>query len=150
ADKIRAAGVPAIQINTGGGCHLDATMVGEALRRLALDDVDILFIENVGNLVCPTQFALGEHLRVLVASVPEGHDKPIKYPSSFVDMDVVILNKTDLIPHLDFDVSVFERAVRAVNPEAPILRVSCVTGEGLDAWVEWLMERWRAWKGQDQ
>ena len=139
ADKVREAGVPAVQINTGGGCHLDAPMVADALRQLDLGGVDILLIENVGSLVCPTNFALGEHRRVLVASVPEGHDKPIKYPSSFMDMDVVILNKIDLIPYIDFDWEVFQRAVRAVNPTVPILRISCRTGEGVDAWVAWLL-----------
>ncbi len=138
ADKVQAAGVPAIQINTGGGCHLDAPMVAQALAQLPLEAVDLLLIENVGNLVCPTQFALGEHRRVLVASVPEGHDKPIKYPTSFMDMDAIVLNKIDLMPYLDFDWAAFERAVRAVNRSAPIFRVSCRTGEGIAAWIAWL------------
>ncbi|HEY63249.1 MAG TPA: hydrogenase nickel incorporation protein HypB [Caldilineae bacterium] len=141
ADKIKAAGVPAVQINTGGGCHLDAVMIADALRQLALDDVDILLIENVGNLVCPTNFALGEHKRVLVASVPEGHDKPIKYPSSFVDLDAIVLNKMDLAPYVDFDLAAFERAVRAIDADVPIFHISCRTGEGLEAWVAWLMQQ---------
>jgi hydrogenase nickel incorporation protein HypB len=138
ADRVEAAGVPAVQINTGGGCHLDAPMVAGALRQLALDEIDLLLIENVGNLICPTQFALGEHRRVLVASVPEGHDKPIKYPISFMDMDAVVLNKIDLMPYVDFGRATFERAVRAVNPSAPIFPLSCRTGEGIPAWVDWL------------
>jgi len=138
ADRVQAAGVPAIQINTGGGCHLDAPMVAQALAQLPLEAIDLLLIENVGNLVCPTQFALGEHRRVLVASVPEGHDKPIKYPTSFMDMDAIVLNKMDLIPYLDFDWEAFERAVRAVNRDAPIFPVSCRTGEGITTWVTWL------------
>jgi hydrogenase nickel incorporation protein HypB len=138
ADRVQAAGVPAIQINTGGGCHLDAPMVAQALAQLPLETIDLLLIENVGNLVCPTQFALGEHRRVLVASVPEGHDKPIKYPTSFMDMDAIVLNKMDLMPYLDFDWAAFERAVRAVNRDAPIFPVSCRTGEGIASWVTWL------------
>lgn len=140
ADKVQAAGAPAIQINTGGGCHLDAVMLSHALDELDLGAIDLLLIENVGNLVCPTQFALGEHRRVLVASVPEGHDKPVKYPSSFMDMDAIVLNKIDLAPHVDFDYIAFERAVRAVNPIAPLFPLSCRTGEGVDAWVTWLLE----------
>jgi hydrogenase nickel incorporation protein HypB len=138
ADRVQATGVPAIQINTGGGCHLDAPMVAQALAQLPLETIDLLLIENVGNLVCPTQFALGEHRRVLVASVPEGHDKPIKYPTSFMDMDAIVLNKMDLMPYLDFDWAAFERAVRAVNRDAPIFPVSCRTGEGIASWVTWL------------
>ncbi len=138
ADRVEAAGVPAVQINTGGGCHLDAPMVASALRQLTLDGIDLLLIENVGNLICPTQFALGEHRRVLVASVPEGHDKPIKYPASFMDMDAVVLNKIDLVSYVDFDWAMFKQAVRAVNPNAPIFPLSCRTGEGITAWVDWL------------
>ncbi len=138
ADRVQAAGVPAVQINTGGGCHLDAPMVAQALAQLPLEAIDLLLIENVGNLVCPTQFALGEHRRVLVASVPEGHDKPIKYPTSFMDMDAIVLNKTDLMPYVDFDWAAFERAVRAVNRDAPIFPISCRTGEGIPAWIAWL------------
>ncbi len=139
ADKIEAVGVPVVQINTGGGCHLDAPMVAQALDRLPLADIDLLLIENVGNLVCPTQFALGEHRRVLVSSIPEGHDKPLKYPSSFLDMDAIVLNKMDLAPYVDFDLEAFERAVQAVNPRAPLFRVSCRTGQGIDDWVAWLL-----------
>ncbi|GAB4557476.1 MAG: hydrogenase nickel incorporation protein HypB [Anaerolineae bacterium] len=141
ADTVRAMGIPAVQINTGGGCHLDAPMVANALDQLDLGAIDLLLIENVGNLVCPTGFRLGEHLRVLVASVPEGHDKPIKYPTSFADVDAIVLNKIDLVPYIDFDEDVFHEAVRAVNRDAPIFRVSCRTGEGLEQWTAWLLSR---------
>jgi hydrogenase nickel incorporation protein HypB len=138
ADRVAAAGVPAVQINTGGGCHLDAPMVAGALGQLDLLQLDLLLIENVGNLVCPINFSLGEHRRVLVASVPEGDDKPLKYPGSFLDMDAVVLNKIDLLPYVDFNQDVFERGVRAVNAGAPIFTLSCRTGAGLAAWLAWL------------
>lgn len=138
ADRVAAAGVPAVQINTGGGCHLDAVMVADVLHRFDLASLDLLLIENVGNLVCPTNFRLGEHRRVLVASVPEGDDKPLKYPGSFLHMDAIVLNKTDLVPYVDFSEEGFARAVRAVNREAPIFALSCRTGAGLAAWLDWL------------
>jgi hydrogenase nickel incorporation protein HypB len=140
ADRVAAAGVPAVQINTGGGCHLDALMVAEALHHFDLPALDLLLIENVGNLVCPTNFRLGEHRRVLVASVPEGDDKPLKYPGSFLDMDAIVLNKTDLVPYVDFNEEAFRRGVRAVNPGAPIFPLSCRTGAGLVAWLDWLAQ----------
>lgn len=138
ADKVAATGTPVVQINTGGGCHLDALQVQGALSQLPLTRLELLFIENVGNLVCPAGFALGEHLNLLVANVPEGHDKPIKYPGMFTVVDAVVLNKMDLIPYLDFDLSAFRTALRALNPGGPLFEVSCKTGQGLDAWVEWL------------
>jgi hydrogenase nickel incorporation protein HypB len=138
ADRVAATGTPVVQINTGGGCHLDALQVQGALRHLPLDQIDLLFIENVGNLVCPAGFALGERLNVLIAHVPEGHDKPIKYPGIFTVVDALLLNKLDLMPYLDFDLDAFRTAVRALNVRAPIFAVSCKTGEGLPAWVDWL------------
>src|SRR5512139_3768695 len=138
ADKVAETGTPVVQINTGGGCHLDAPQVQGALKQLPLDEIDLLFIENVGNLVCPTGFALGEHLKLVIANVPEGHDKPIKYPGIFAVTDVLVLNKIDLLPYLDFDLDAFQIAVHAVNAKAPIFQVSCKTGEGIEAWVEWL------------
>jgi hydrogenase nickel incorporation protein HypB len=141
ADKIAATGTPAVQINTGGGCHLDAPQVQAALGQLPLDRIDLLFIENVGNLICPTGFDLGEHRKVLIAHLPEGDDKPIKYPGMFIAVDALVLNKTDLAPYVDFDLSAFEAAFRALNPRAPLFQVSCKTGEGLDAWVAWLQAR---------
>lgn len=141
ADKVAETGTPVVQINTGGGCHLDALQVQRALEQLPLDGIDLLLIENVGNLICPTGFALGEHLKVMVASVPEGHDKPLKYPGMFTVVDALLLNKTDLLPYFDFDAEAFRAAVRALNTTAPLFEVSCRTGEGIGAWVEWLSRR---------
>lgn len=138
ADRIAATGTPAVQINTGGGCHLDAPQVAGALERLPLDQIDLLFIENVGNLICPTGFDLGEHRKVLIAHVPEGDDKPIKYPGMFIAVDALVLNKTDLAPYVEFSLAAFQEAFRALNPHAPLFQLSCKTGEGLDAWVAWL------------
>lgn len=141
ADKVAETGTPVVQINTGGGCHLDAPQVQSALQQLPLAKIDLLFIENVGNLICPTGFALGEHVNMMIASVPEGHDKPIKYPGMFTVVDTLVLNKVDLMPYLDFDVEAFRTAVRALNADAPFFEVSCKTGEGIEAWVEWLSQR---------
>jgi hydrogenase nickel incorporation protein HypB len=137
-DKLRAAGVPAVQINTGGGCHLDANQVAAALPDLPLEQLDLLFIENVGNLVCPVGFALGEHTRVGISSVPEGDDKPHKYPSIFANIDALVINKVDLLPYLSFDMAEFQRLVRSLNPDIRFFPVSCVTGEGLEEWAAWL------------
>ena len=139
ADKVAETGTPVVQINTGGGCHLDAPQVQSALPQLPLDEIDLLFIENVGNLICPTGFALGEHLKVMIAHVAEGDDKPIKYPGMFAAVDALILNKIDLIPYVDFDLEAFRTAVRALNADAPLFEVSCKTGEGVDTWIEWLV-----------
>jgi hydrogenase nickel incorporation protein HypB len=141
ADKVAETGTPVVQINTGGGCHLDAPQVQTALKQLPLDEIDLLFIENVGNLICPTGFALGEHVNMMIANVPEGHDKPIKYPGMFTVVDALVLNKIDLMPYLDFDREAFHTAVRALNTDAPLFEVSCKTGEGLAGWVEWLLAR---------
>jgi hydrogenase nickel incorporation protein HypB len=141
ADKVGETGTPVVQINTGGGCHLDAPQVQSALRQLPLDEIDLLFIENVGNLICPTGFALGEHINMMIANVPEGHDKPIKYPGMFTAVDALVLNKIDLLPYIDFDLDAFRTAVRALNPEAPMFQVSCKTGDGIEAWAEWLLAR---------
>lgn len=138
ADKVGETGTPVVQINTGGGCHLDALQVRGALERLPLDNIDLLFIENVGNLICPTEFALGERARVLIAHVPEGHDKPIKYPGMFTVVDALVLNKVDLMPYVDFQLAEFQKAFRALNPAAPLFEVSCRSGLGIEAWVEWL------------
>jgi hydrogenase nickel incorporation protein HypB len=139
ADKVAETGTPVVQINTGGGCHLDAPQVQSALQQLPLDEIDLLFIENVGNLICPTGFALGEHINVMIANVPEGHDKPIKYPGMFTVVDALILNKVDLMPYLDFDREAFHAAVRALNADAPLFEVSCKTGMGIDSWTDWLL-----------
>ena len=139
ADALAARGVPVTQINTGGECHLDGPMIRSALGHLTLADFELLFVENVGNLVCPAFFELGTHRAVVIASTPEGHDKPYKYPNMFMAADVVLVNKADLIDVFDFDVEYFSAGVRMINPEAPILPVSCRTGQGLERWMEWLL-----------
>jgi len=138
ADRIRETGAPAIQVNTGKGCHLDAHMVGHALEKLPLEDGSVLFIENVGNLVCPAGFDLGEAIKVVILSVTEGEDKPLKYPDIFAKSDLMILNKTDLLPHLDFCVGAAIGNARRVNPKVQVLQVSARTGEGLEGWLAWL------------
>lgn len=146
AERIASLGVAVVQINTGGTCHLDAPMIRKALSHLDLEHLDLMFIENVGNLICPANFALGAHLNVVLASTPEGHDKPYKYPGMFRLADAVVLNKADLMPWLDFDRETFERGLRMVNPRAPLFVVSCKTGEGLDVWLTWLLEQYRAFQ----
>ena len=138
ADKIAAGGVPVVQINTGGGCHLDAAMVRQALETLPLDDLDLLFIENVGNLICPVGFDLGQNYHVALLSVPEGDDKPYKYPSIFEAVDLILVTKLDLLPYIDFDLEAFRALVAGLNPDVPILPLSARTGEGMEAWIDWL------------
>jgi hydrogenase nickel incorporation protein HypB len=141
ADRIRAAGAPAIQINTGKGCHLDAHMVGHALDSLSAQAGGYLFIENVGNLVCPAAFDLGEAAKVAIVSVTEGEDKPLKYPDIFAAASLVLVNKVDLVPHVGADVGLLIANARRVNPDVTVLTVSARTGEGLDAWLAWLDAR---------
>ena len=138
AERIRATGVPALQINTGKGCHLDAHMVGHAMERLRPADGSLFLIENVGNLVCPAAFDLGEQHKVAILSVTEGEDKPLKYPDMFAAADVMLLNKCDLLPHLQFDADLAEANARRVNPRLRIFRVSATSGEGMDAWLAWI------------
>lgn len=138
ADRIRETGVRAIQVNTGKGCHLDAHMIGHAVESLAPGDGTMLMIENVGNLVCPAGFDLGEAHKVAILSVTEGEDKPLKYPDMFAAADVALLNKVDLLEHLDFDIDLAEENIRKVNPKARIMRVSARSGEGMEAWLRWL------------
>lgn len=138
ADRIRETGVEAIQINTGKGCHLDAHMVGHAVDKLALAPTTSLLIENVGNLVCPAEFDLGEHRRILILSVTEGEDKPLKYPHIFRTADLMILTKSDLLPYLDFDVERCLGWARQIKPQLPMLTISAKTGEGMAAWFSWL------------
>ncbi|MCC7360568.1 MAG: hydrogenase nickel incorporation protein HypB [Anaerolineales bacterium] len=138
ADRAAAAGAQAVQINTGGECHLDAVMVRDGLAQLPLEALDLLIVENVGNLVCPTHFQLGTHRSVLVASVPEGDDKPYKYPGSYRGVDALVLNKLDLLPYVPFRVEHFWKGVAALNPQAAKFEVSCQTGAGLTAWLDWL------------
>ncbi len=138
ADRAAAAGATAVQINTGGECHLDAVMVQGALRQLDLTALDLLIVENVGNLVCPASFRLGTHYSVLIASVPEGDDKPFKYPGMYRGVDVLLVNKIDLLPYVDFDMPRFRQGVELLNPGVRTFEVSCRTGEGLPAWLDWV------------
>ncbi len=137
AERIRRAGARVVQVNTGAGCHLDAAMVARALDQLDPAPGSVLFIENVGNLVCPSMFDLGEHRKVVVISVTEGDDKPLKYPHMFAAADLVVVNKTDLLPYVDFDVERLARDARLVNPGVTVLPLSAKTGEGLDRWLAW-------------
>ncbi|MCZ7550307.1 MAG: hydrogenase nickel incorporation protein HypB [Anaerolineales bacterium] len=144
AERAAAAGALAsIQINTGGDCHLDAVMLRGALDQLDLSQFDLLIVENVGNLVCPASFKLGAHKSVLVASIPEGDDKPYKYPGHVRGVDALVVNKIDLLPYINFRMDYFQRGVEALNPGVVAFPLSCRTGEGLDGWVEWLMENSR-------
>jgi hydrogenase nickel incorporation protein HypB len=138
ADRIRETGAPALQINTGKGCHLDAHMVGQAVERLGLPEGGILFIENVGNLVCPSGFDLGEAHKVVILSITEGEDKPLKYPDMFAASSLMLLNKVDLLPHLTFDVEKCLAFARRVNPDMQVIRTSATSGEGLYAWIGWI------------
>jgi hydrogenase nickel incorporation protein HypB len=141
ADRAAAAGAgAAIQINTGGDCHLDAVMLHGALNQIDLTQFDLLIVENVGNLVCPANFKLGTHKTVLVASVPEGDDKPYKYPGTYRGVDALVINKVDLLPYVNFRMDYFQQGVQVLNPGVTTFPISCRTGEGLDAWVEWLIQ----------
>jgi hydrogenase nickel incorporation protein HypB len=141
ADKIQAAGMPAVQINSGGNCHLDAVMIESALDQLPLETLDLVIVENIGNLICPAAFNLGTHSNVLVASIPEGDDKPYKYPNIYRGLDVLIINKIDLLPYLDFDMDYFRQGVEMLNPGLKTFVVSCKTGEGLEDWLVWLKSK---------
>ena len=143
ADRISEEGIPVVQINTGGACHLDANMLSNALDSLPLENVELLMIENVGNLVCPAEFKIGAHKSMMLLSTPEGDDKPHKYPLMFTESEVIIINKTDLMPLLDFDFATFQRAVTGLNPGTKIFQVSCKTGEGIQEWVSWLESQLR-------
>ena len=140
AERIRETGVPAVQINTGRGCHLDAHMIAHALDRLALEEGGVLFIENVGNLVCPAAFDLGEHHKVAILSVAEGDDKPLKYPDMFAASDLMILSKIDLLPYVDFDVGRCVEYAHRINPDIDVLQLSARNGEGMAAWTAWIAE----------
>jgi hydrogenase nickel incorporation protein HypB len=144
ARRIRAQGVPALQLNTGNACHLDAAMLHRALHDIRLADLDLMFIENVGNLVCPASFDLGQHRNVVLLSVPEGDDKPEKYPVMFRAADLVLITKTDLLPHLtEFSVQRAEQSLRSIGCSAPVVELSSRNGQGLDAWCSWLEAEWR-------
>jgi hydrogenase nickel incorporation protein HypB len=141
AERVKAHGIPAVQINTGGACHLESDMIKRAIAALDLDQLDLLIVENVGNLVCPTDFYLGEDAKVMILSVPEGDDKPLKYPGIFQVSEAVILNKVDTMPFFDFDEGAFRSVVRAVNPKAPVFPIAATKGEGVQAWTDWLAGR---------
>lgn len=141
ADKINEQSIPVVQINTAGGCHLDANQVNQGLMNLPLDNIDLLFIENVGNLICTAEFNLGEQKKVMILSLPEGHDKPYKYPIMFTEVDVVLVSKTDLAPLLDFDMEEFVSAVKGLNEKTEIFAISAKTGEGMEAWYSWLTKQ---------
>lgn len=144
ADRAAAAGAIAVQINTGGECHLDAVMLRGALPKIDLSTIDILFVENVGNLVCPANFQLGTHKNVLIASIPEGDDKPYKYPGMYRGVDALVINKIDLLPYIPFRMDFFQRGVEILNPDLITFPLSCQTGEGMQAWLDWLCAK--VWK----
>lgn len=144
SEKIKAQGIPAVQVNTGGACHLESNMIKRAVEVLDLDDLDLILLENVGNLVCPTDFDLGENAKVMILSVPEGDDKPLKYPGVFQVAQAVILNKVDTMPVFNFSEEAFTKAVKQLNPTVPIFPIAATNGEGVDAWAEWLAARIRA------
>jgi hydrogenase nickel incorporation protein HypB len=141
ADTIEGLGIPVVQINTGGTCHLDANMVHGALEQMILGELDLLFIENVGNLICPTDFALGEALKVMISSIPEGDDKPQKYPAMFAAVDAIVINKIDLLPYVEFDLEGFRKLVVGLNSDVQVFEVSCKTGEGISVWTDWLASK---------
>lgn len=143
AERIGKENVPVLQINTGGGCHLDANMAHNALSNMPLQDIELLIIENVGNLICPAEFALGEHKKVVISSISEGDDKPLKYPLMFHKADIVLTNKIDLLPYLNFDIQAFSRAIKGINEKVEIIQISCVTGEGIEEWASWLLSQMR-------
>jgi hydrogenase nickel incorporation protein HypB len=138
AERISALDVPVVQINTGGACHLDANMISEVLSELPLKDLDLLIIENVGNLVCPAEFMVGEDMKIMVLSVAEGHDKPLKYPLMFRESSALVLNKIDLLPYMNTDMNKVRNDSLALNPKLKIFEVSCTTGAGIEAWAQWL------------
>ena len=144
AEKVQSKAKVVVQINTRNmpeSCSLMAAMIESALKDMPLDDIGLILIENVGNLICPAEFTLGEHRRVVISSLPEGDDKPIKYPLIFVDADAVIINKMDLLPHVDFDIAAYRRSVTGLNPKVEFFEVSCKTGEGIDRWCSWILEQ---------
>ena len=151
AITMKEAGMPAIQINTGGLCHLEGNMIMEAVdafdQAVGLENIDVIFIENVGNLVCPVDFDLGENLSIMILSVPEGDDKPLKYPLMFQICDVVLINKTDVLPYFDFDMEKCRENIRMRNPNAKVIPICAKTGEGVDEWADWLRAEVKAWRG---
>ena len=147
ADRIERCGVPVIQINTAGGCHLDAPMVQKVVKKLDLSVIDLLIVENVGNLVCPAEFAVGEDEKAVVLSITEGDDKPLKYPLVFKESAIALLNKVDILPYCNFDMAAARADIMALHPSMEILEVSCTQGTGIAAWCDWLLERIAEKKG---
>ena len=144
AEKVQNVAKAVIQINTRNmpeSCSLMAAMIESALKELPLNDINLLLIENIGNLICPSEFTLGEHKRVVISSLPEGDDKPMKYPLIFIDADAVIINKMDLLPHVDFNISAFRHSIKGLNPKAEMFQLSCKTGEGIEKWCSWVLEQ---------
>ena len=148
ADRAEAAGAVAVQINTGGQCHLDAVMMKKALTQLNLNEIDLLIVENVGNLICPAEFKLGTHRSVLIASIPEGDDKPYKYPGMYRGVDALVINKTDLLPFVEFDMTYFQQGVQVLSPELVAFPLSCKTGEGMDLWINWVEDELSGHQGE--
>ena len=146
ARTIAHTGVKSIQLHTGGMCHLDATMTGQGIRGLGVEDIDLAILENVGNLVCPAEFDTGAVKNVMILSVPEGHDKPLKYPLMFQVCDAVLINKTDVLPYFDFDMDLVKTYIHQRNPQAEIFPVSAKTGKGITAWTDWLYNQVKIWK----
>lgn len=144
AEKAMAAGLPAVQINTGGDCHLDAVMLSNALPKLPLADLDLVIVENVGNLICPASFVLGTHMNVLIASIPEGDDKPYKYPTMYRGVQALVISKIDLLPYVPFNMDYFRQGVEMLNPGLVTFPVSARTGEGMQTWADWLVEQVKA------
>ena len=149
AERIAKLGVETLQINTQGGCHLNANMIASALRGFPYQSLDLLFIENVGNLVCPADYALGEDAKIVVISVPEGDDKPAKYPVIFRNASLMLLNKMDLVPYCDFDIEAMKKDALNINPDLDVIGISCTTGEGAEEWAAWLTERIQQRKSRD-
>jgi hydrogenase nickel incorporation protein HypB len=146
ADRAASAGAVAVQINTGGECHLDAVMLQSALRQVELDEIDLLIVENVGNLICPASFKLGTHKNVLISSIPEGDDKPYKYPGMYRGVDALVINKIDLLPYVHFDMDYFRRGVEVLNPGLITFPLSCSTQEGLDSWISWVLQQTQSYR----
>jgi hydrogenase nickel incorporation protein HypB len=144
AERVQSEAKAVVQINTRNmpeSCSLMAAMIESALREMPLDNIDLILIENVGNLICPSEFNLGEHKRVVISSLPEGDDKPTKYPLIFIDADAVIINKMDLLPYVDFDIAAFRRSIEGLNPKAEVFQISCKTSEGIERWCSWVLEQ---------
>ncbi len=148
SDKVTALGLPAVQINTGGQCHLDAVMIDRALKHLDYENLDLIIVENVGNLICPAGFKIGTHANVVISSIPEGDDKPYKYTNIYRGIDVLLINKIDLLPYIDFRMDYFQQGVEILNPGLTTFSISCKTDEGIEQWVDWVADQVVKFKNQ--